>query len=149
MHNACTKQPARSTRCSTSPRRAPRDPARQVGTRPYSGGVPTVEMVFVISSVLQAVGFDAERGALHVRFRNGSTYVYSGVPERVYRELLQPGSKGGFSTNVVKPSDPGRELVSAAPEARAQGEQGVELAHAEDAAGADVDGPRHGQPHAD
>jgi hypothetical protein len=70
----------------------------------------TVEMVLVLSSVLEAVGFDRGHGELHVRFRSGETYVYSEVPERVYRELLEAGSKGGFFTNVVKPAYAGRKL---------------------------------------
>jgi predicted DCC family thiol-disulfide oxidoreductase YuxK len=70
----------------------------------------TVPMVLVISSVLEAVGFDPDRSELHVRFRNGGTYVYSDVPERVFRELLEAGSKGGFLANVIKPGYDGREL---------------------------------------
>jgi hypothetical protein len=69
-----------------------------------------VEMVLVISSVLEAVGFDPDHGELHVRFRDGGTYVYAGVPERVFRELLEAGSKGGFFANVIKPGYACREL---------------------------------------
>lgn len=72
--------------------------------------MPTVPMVLVISSVLEAVGFDAERSELHVRFRDGGTYVYADVPERVFRELLEAGSKGGFFANVIKPGYACREL---------------------------------------
>ena len=72
--------------------------------------MPTVETVFVLSSALEAVGFDAERAELHVRFKGGATYVYSDVPDHVYRELLEAGSKGGFVANVVKPNYACREL---------------------------------------
>jgi hypothetical protein len=68
--------------------------------------VATIEMVYVLSSLLDAVGYDPPRQELHVRFRAAATYVYSGVPEHVYRELLDAGSKGGFFSNVVKPSYP-------------------------------------------
>ena len=45
-----------------------------------------------------------------MRFRDGATYVYFGVPEQVYRELLEAGSKGGFFANVIKPGYAAREL---------------------------------------
>ena len=82
----------------------------QVGTRPYAGCVPTVELVFVRSSALDAVGFDRERSELHVRFPDGGTYVYSDVPEQVHRELLEAESKGGFFVNVIQPGYAAREL---------------------------------------
>ena len=45
-----------------------------------------------------------------MRFRASGTYVYSDVPAEVYRELLEAGSKGGYVSNVIKPSYRGRRL---------------------------------------
>ena len=40
-----------------------------------------MNMISVSSSNLDAVGY--EKGTLYVRFKNGSLYSYSGVPEYV------------------------------------------------------------------
>ena len=69
-----------------------------------------LDMVGVLSSSIDAVGYDARRRELHVRFRESGPYVYSDVPEHVYRELLEAGSKGGYVNNVVKPAYACREL---------------------------------------
>jgi hypothetical protein len=57
----------------------------------------------VDSSTLAAVGYDAASSTLGVRFKNGSEYEYSGVPESVYRGLLAASSPGKyFEANVKK-----------------------------------------------
>lgn len=61
-----------------------------------------IEMIPVASSNVAEVGYDAAAQALHVRYLNNRTYVYSGVPEAVFQELLNAPSTGSFLNRVVK-----------------------------------------------
>jgi hypothetical protein len=61
-----------------------------------------VEMIYVDSSNIEAIGYDPSSQELHVRFLSGITYVYSGVPEGIYRELMATPSKGSYLNRVVK-----------------------------------------------
>ena len=70
---------------------------------------PGVDMVFVLSTAIEAIGYDPRRRELHVRFRETGTYVYSDVPETVYAEFLQSDSKGSYVNDLVKPHYPWRE----------------------------------------
>lgn len=61
------------------------------------------EMVFVQSSNIDAVGYDAELGELHVRFKPSlATYVYQGVPPDVHERMMLSASKGQFHGREVK-----------------------------------------------
>lgn len=51
-------------------------------------------MISVASSNLSAVGYDGS--ALYVRFINGETYKYPGVPKSLYDGLMSAGSKGHY-----------------------------------------------------
>jgi len=63
------------------------------------------EMIFVDSSSVEAIGFDADAGELHVRFlKSGQTYVYYAVEEWVFQELMQADSKGTFVNTRIKPN---------------------------------------------
>ncbi|MFP4554569.1 MAG: KTSC domain-containing protein [Actinomycetota bacterium] len=61
-----------------------------------------IEMIPVSSSNVGEVGYDAEAQALHVRYLNNRTYVYSDVPGGVFQELLSAPSIGSFLNRVVK-----------------------------------------------
>ena len=50
----------------------------------------------VESSVLAAVGYDAERRVLEIEFHSGAIYRYLEVPEEIHRRLLAAESKGHF-----------------------------------------------------
>jgi len=56
----------------------------------------------VTSSTLAAVRYDAEEMILCVKFRNGGEYEYQGVPEPVYRGILQAASAGRYFDQYVK-----------------------------------------------
>ena len=63
------------------------------------------EMIFVDSSNIEAIGYDAGTLELHVRFlKSGETYVYYAVEEWRYQELMQAGSKGTYLNANIKPS---------------------------------------------
>jgi hypothetical protein len=50
----------------------------------------------VESSVLAAVGYDAEKRMLEIEFHSGAIYRYLEVPEEIHRGLLAAESKGHF-----------------------------------------------------
>jgi hypothetical protein len=61
-----------------------------------------MELVRVDSSMLHAVGYDAETEELEAVFASGQIWRYTGVPRRVYEELLAASSKGQYmNANVI------------------------------------------------
>lgn len=61
------------------------------------------EMIFVDSSNIEAIGYDAGSLELHVRFlKSGEIYVYYGVEEWRYQELMQSNSKGAYLNANIK-----------------------------------------------
>ena len=57
----------------------------------------------VFSSMVQEVGYDADREALIITWKNGSQGEYSGVPEDVAFGLSQAASVGQTILNEIKP----------------------------------------------
>lgn len=56
-----------------------------------------IEMEYVNSSNVEQIGYDEDLSELHVKFLSGPTiYVYMGVPQQVYGDLLNAPSKGSF-----------------------------------------------------
>lgn len=64
-------------------------------------GAP-VQRISVVSSNLASVGYELHSRTLEVQFKNGGIYRYSGVPESVYRGLMNASSKGGYLDAFVK-----------------------------------------------
>jgi KTSC domain len=62
------------------------------------------EMQMVNSSNIEAVGYDADNGAIYVRFLSGDTYVYSGADQGTFEELLNADSVGSYLNRVIKPN---------------------------------------------
>jgi hypothetical protein len=61
----------------------------------------------VSSSQLHSVGFDALTNTLEIQFLNktgqpGSVYLYSNVPESVYKELMEAPSVGSYFGSMIK-----------------------------------------------
>ena len=65
-----------------------------------------VPMQPVTSSNLAAVGYDADNKTLYVTFKNGTTYVYSGVPATTYQSLLGAESLGSFFHTSIRSEFP-------------------------------------------
>ena len=61
-----------------------------------------VEMKAVVSSNVLGVGYDTNKGTLHVEFIHGARYTYHDVPQQVYNDLLEAGSPGGYLNDNVK-----------------------------------------------
>jgi hypothetical protein len=56
----------------------------------------------VQSSNLKSVGYDLETNVLEIEFHNGGLYRYTGVPERIYRGLMNAGSHGSYFHQHIK-----------------------------------------------
>ena len=56
----------------------------------------------VSSSNLADVGYDSATQTLEVGFKNGRIYQYFDVPERIYGDLMNAGSPGGYLSSEVK-----------------------------------------------
>jgi hypothetical protein len=61
-----------------------------------------MELIYVDSSNVEQIGYNAEWGELHVIFKTGRRYVYSDVPAEVWDEFLIAPSKGIFLNTVIK-----------------------------------------------
>jgi KTSC domain len=59
-----------------------------------------IAMIEVESSNIEAIGWSA--GVCQVDFLSGSRYRYFEVPEWVYQDFLEAGSKGRFLNEVFK-----------------------------------------------
>lgn len=56
----------------------------------------------VVSSNLQAVGFDAERQRVAVQFKNGKIYYYAGVSLEAQEQFAKAESLGGFYSRHIR-----------------------------------------------
>ena len=62
-----------------------------------------IEMHYVDSSNIEAIGYDSNTQQLHVRFlKSGATYVYYDVEEWRFEEFRQAGSKGEYLNQHIK-----------------------------------------------
>ena len=65
-------------------------------------------MTSVVSSNISSIGY--ENGILYVSFNSGGLYMYSGVPESVYRGLMSASSHGEYLHRHVKNVYPYRRI---------------------------------------
>jgi hypothetical protein len=61
-----------------------------------------MERYSVASSNIASIGYDAPSQILEVEFLSGTIYQYFGVPENMYNELMQAGSKGRFLNTYIR-----------------------------------------------
>jgi hypothetical protein len=62
-----------------------------------------IDMMFVDSASVEALGYDAPARELHVRFvKSGETYIYEGVEESVFEDFKRADSKGVFLNTNIK-----------------------------------------------
>ena len=57
---------------------------------------------YVQSTNLEWTAYDEAEKALYVEFKNGTQYVYYGVPKETFNGFLNAGSKGKFFTLIIK-----------------------------------------------
>lgn len=61
-----------------------------------------LDMIYVDSSNIEAIGYDEDTQELHVQFLSGYCYVYHDVPKSIFDDLLYAPSKGSFLNREVK-----------------------------------------------
>jgi hypothetical protein len=54
------------------------------------------------SSTIERILFDEPARELTIRFRDGGSYVYSGVPRAVYEALRTASSAGAYFNRCIK-----------------------------------------------
>lgn len=54
------------------------------------------EMKVVSSSNIESIGYDNQNQEVYVRFLNGSLYVYKGVSEHEFQNLIDAPSHGSY-----------------------------------------------------
>jgi len=60
----------------------------------------------VDSSVIHAMGYDADLALLEIEFVSGDVYRYHFVPRRIWTELRNAPSKGAYFANVIREKFP-------------------------------------------
>jgi hypothetical protein len=65
----------------------------------------------VKSASLASVGYDRELNTLGVQSRNGLSYQYFAVPERVFERLMAATSKGIYLNEHIKVDSPSAESI--------------------------------------
>ena len=65
-----------------------------------------MERYSVASSNISSIGYDAGTETLEVEFLSGSIYQYYNVPQNMYDQLIQAGSKGRFLNTYIKNAYP-------------------------------------------
>ncbi len=61
-----------------------------------------LDMIYVDSSNVEAIGYEDSAMELYVQFVGGALYVYHGVPREVYDDLMAAPSKGSFLNRIIK-----------------------------------------------
>ncbi len=64
------------------------------------------DWIFVDSSNIEAVSYDAPNMELRVRFLKSGEYVIRGVPVDVFEAFTSADSKGSYYNRVIKPNYP-------------------------------------------
>ena len=68
--------------------------------------IDNIPMYKIVSSNISFIGYSEEYKILKVIFTTGATYIYFGVPEVIWKELLNTESKGKFlNESVIKRKD--------------------------------------------
>lgn len=62
-----------------------------------------IEMTYVDSSNIEAVGYDPSTNDLHIQFLKTGLYVYHNVPQDIFDELMNADSKGSYFNRNIKP----------------------------------------------
>ena len=69
-----------------------------------------VAMKSVISSNILQIGYREDDQMLRVKFSNGNTYEYTGVPEELAKQLLTAESVGSFFSKNIRNQWQGKKL---------------------------------------
>lgn len=63
-----------------------------------------MNMTPVVSSNINAIGYDPDTNELRVEFSNGRAYRYPGVPADAYQALMAAESVGSHFASIIRPN---------------------------------------------
>lgn len=61
---------------------------------------------YVASTNIASIGYDVSTETLEIEFLSGAIYQYYNVPNNMYEQLMQEGSKGRFLNTYIKNAYP-------------------------------------------
>jgi hypothetical protein len=70
-----------------------------------------VERQPVKSRILRSVGYDDTTKILEIEFQSGLLFQYSGVPPKVYADLMHSGEIGKYFSEKVRPKFQAKPVV--------------------------------------
>jgi hypothetical protein len=91
-------------------RREPRERAAGEGVRAEDARSGVMERVPVESSNVRSIGYYEPSRTMHVEFRDGRVYEYSGVPPEAHQALVNAPSVGRHFHAHIKSRFPARRL---------------------------------------
>ncbi|WP_407716438.1 KTSC domain-containing protein [Micavibrio aeruginosavorus] len=59
-------------------------------------------MVSVSSSAISAIGYNQQTRRLKIKFKQGDTYDFCGVPQNIFDEFLRASSKGRYYDMYIR-----------------------------------------------
>jgi KTSC domain len=66
----------------------------------------------VKSRILRSVGYDDSTKILEIEFHTGLVYQYSGVPPKVYADLMHSDEIGKYFSEKVRPKFQTKQVVA-------------------------------------
>lgn len=78
---------------------------RVIRTKLPQQEIEAMERELVSSSNVVSIGYEPVTSTLEVEFKNG-VYQYYNVPDAMYQQLMEAGSKGQFLNTYIKPAYP-------------------------------------------
>jgi hypothetical protein len=70
-----------------------------------------LERLPVKSCILRSVGYDAAQKNMEIEFCSGLVFQYSGVPSKVYADLMSSGAVGKYFSEKVRSRFRARKMV--------------------------------------
>jgi len=71
-----------------------------------------VERLPVKSRILRSVGYDESTKTLEIEFTSGIAYQYSGVPVKVYTDLMHSAGMGKYYSEKVRPRFQTKQVIA-------------------------------------
>jgi len=65
----------------------------------------------VKSRILRSVGYDDSTKIMEIEFQNGLVYQYTGVPPKIYADLMHAGEIGKYFSEKVRPKFQTKQVV--------------------------------------
>ncbi len=70
----------------------------------------------MMSRHIAGIGYDPTSGDLHVAFHTGSRYVYKGVPQEAYDQMLAADSAGNYHALNIRNKYPYEKVEDQPPQ---------------------------------